>query len=440
MQQSLIEKQMLVVSSPALWVHILECFRIKEKRAKSKTIKKLYHFNTHSVNNMMQTQDDRKKEEEENKKIHNNCSAIRKYILGSSPLLEKQKFMNSRKGLFANIEAERNQECENATTPLILRPSSMVFFPWVRTANIVEKWNEEVPNKEEVPMHYSGSGHACTCMLQAIVFPARMYHASVPPRKGVRISLQIQFEAGVTGVGRRSQGPPLDIPEETHAGFVMQMDDPLYTLIKQNVTNLIENSLRNKGVKDNINMGVVQSPVWINMTTKRRAGQRKNKVAKTADSTEHFWNQAKLSLEKFRQKNGKKDPNKERYLLINVFKNLYGVHNHEALKEIRFLIVTPTTSLRIHSDIGHILPSTANSLVYHVNVFRSDDYLPGVMGEGPWTHTTNPRCAEDSPFLEKKSLYDGYLGEARITCHCHWKANEKDDKKDDKKLTGLVMY
>ena len=45
---------------------------------------------------------------------------------------------------------------------------------------------------------YGSPGHASTCMSGDTLFPALIPHATVPPKTGGRVSLQIQFEHNPT--------------------------------------------------------------------------------------------------------------------------------------------------------------------------------------------------------------------------------------------------
>ena len=57
--------------------------------------------------------------------------------------------------------------------------------------------HETLPSKCGVnvePKFYSPTGHTSTCMMQAVVFPAELLYASVSPKKGAQITVQLQFK------------------------------------------------------------------------------------------------------------------------------------------------------------------------------------------------------------------------------------------------------
>ena len=354
----------------------------------------------------------------DNHKRSHHYDLTRKRVLGNSPLLQKCRYLDLT--TWNSVEEERGG-VDVDTLPDIdfwknhLQPSSIVFFPGIpelKSKNEMEMKNDYKVKRppKDVQLFYGPAGHACTCMLRAVVFPAAMYHATVPPAKGIRISLQIQID---TGKDMRSQGPPFWFPEETVAGFVMHSKDPLFEFLKANVEHMLGLAFDHKDSKNNIRVGDTQSPLWENMFIPGNKNAEIDKVA------EHFWHLAGESRDVFRRDicKNKLDVSTERFLLVNILRQKYGVVNHHNLKELRFVIVTPTSSLNVHKDTEHVGNASKNSLVYHVNIFRSEDYLPGSVGDGPWTHVLEKRKNDEDGHLakdDKTPLYVGYLGERKL--------------------------
>ena len=106
------------------------------------------------------------------------------------------------------------------------KPSSIVFFSTKSSPDtIVSKIDIDVFKNDKYKI-YSSFGHASTCMLEGVVFPAACYHATVPTNCGGRISLQLQIE-------RNSGGMYPDIyPESFPAGIYMDDDDTLFQFMK----------------------------------------------------------------------------------------------------------------------------------------------------------------------------------------------------------------
>ena len=106
------------------------------------------------------------------------------------------------------------------------KPASINFFSTQSlSSTIVSKVDIDVFKNDKYKM-YSSFGHASTCMLEGVVFPAACYHATVPTNCGGRISLQLQIE-------RNSGGMYPDIyPESFPAGIYMDDDDTLFQFMK----------------------------------------------------------------------------------------------------------------------------------------------------------------------------------------------------------------
>ena len=83
--------------------------------------------------------------------------------------------------------------------------------------------------ESHIDKDYATADHACSCMLRAVVFPAELYHASIPPCRGARICLQLQF--------KRVKGHiyPHKYARTYDAGIVMSDKDELYLFLKHQV-------------------------------------------------------------------------------------------------------------------------------------------------------------------------------------------------------------
>ena len=93
------------------------------------------------------------------------------------------------------------------------------------SSTITSKIDIDVFQNDTLKM-YSSSGHASTCMLEGVVFPAACSHATVPTTRGGRISLQIQIERNSGGMF------PDTYPEAFPAGIYMDDDDALFQFMK----------------------------------------------------------------------------------------------------------------------------------------------------------------------------------------------------------------
>ena len=84
-------------------------------------------------------------------------------------------------------------------------PTSIVFFHGVKQP-FFEKQQEEAKESIFAENEYwryfedyedtshASPEHACTCMLVAAAFPSDLYHASIVPKRGSRIAIQMQVQ------------------------------------------------------------------------------------------------------------------------------------------------------------------------------------------------------------------------------------------------------
>ena len=119
-----------------------------------------------------------------------------------------------------DASALKRPESRSRRKVTVKPPSSIVLFP----TRELEK--DEVPDRkvyqEDTYKFYSSPYHATTCMLYAVVFPAKCPHATVTLKKGARIALQIQFER------QPHIHYPEIFPELYSAGIIMNDNDELF--------------------------------------------------------------------------------------------------------------------------------------------------------------------------------------------------------------------
>ena len=106
------------------------------------------------------------------------------------------------------------------------KPASIVFFPSQSLSSTTESQIDIDAFKKDKLKLYSSPGHASTCMLEGVVFPAACYHATVPTNRGGRISLQLQIEMNSGGMY------PDIYPESFPAGIQMNDNDVLFQFLK----------------------------------------------------------------------------------------------------------------------------------------------------------------------------------------------------------------
>ena len=253
---------------------------------------------------------------------------------------------------------------------------------------------------------YSSPEHACTCMLKAVIFPADMYHASVPPKKGARLSLQLQIERVANRVY------PNMYPRMVSAGILMDDDDELYKFLKANVEKMLGIILAEKDKKDSFSVKQGEAISWMDIIdpakpTKKDVNNAITKLLKAAEK----------SLKRMQNKNqNKKDTSGGS--LASLLLEHFSVNDH-LFMDARIVHASQLCAFDIHNDIGQN-KATNKSVTIHMNLFTTSDYEPGDTNSGPWTFKDLGPKKFSKLFDTDLSIrgldgkIDGYLGERKI--------------------------
>ena len=253
---------------------------------------------------------------------------------------------------------------------------------------------------------YSSPEHACTSMLKAVIFPADMYHASVPPKKGARLSLQLQIERVANRVY------PNMYPRMVSAGILMDDDDELYKFLKANVEKMLGIILAEKDKKDSFSVKQGEAISWMDIIdpakpTKKDVNNAITKLLKAAEK----------SLKRMQNKNqNKKDTSGGS--LASLLLEHFSVNDH-LFMDARIVHASQSCAFDIHNDIGQN-KATNKSVTIHMNLFTTSDYEPGDTNSGPWTFKDLGPKKFSKLFDTDLSIrgldgkIDGYLGERKI--------------------------
>ena len=95
-----------------------------------------------------------------------------------------------------------------------------------------------------------------------------------------------------------------------------------------------------------------------------------------------------------------------------------------------------SSNFAIHTDDCHI-DSGENSVVVHLNLFRTSDYIPGLTGSGPWNlddkKVADEIIIKDNSILNESPFVIGYLGERFVyysKCLQRFLTNKERDASD----------
>ena len=212
---------------------------------------------------------------------------------------------------------------------------------------------------------YAIANHACSCMLRAVVFPAELYHASIPPRRGARICLQLQF--------KRVKGHiyPHKYARTYNAGVVMSDKDELYLFLKHQVEYMLDMVIKNYGTKDHVSMKHVEPITWLDLVDPKTS-----KKLEENELSKNFLEPVEKSL------NALKKDNKEGGSFAALLIDEFGL-TISTLQAARIVHASMCCAFDNHSDVG---PRTCNndSVTVHLHLFRTDNFLPGDTSGGPW--------------------------------------------------------
>ena len=255
---------------------------------------------------------------------------------------------------------------------------------------------------------YSSPEHACTSMLKAVIFPADMYHASVPPKKGARLSLQLQIERVTNRVY------PNMYPRMVSAAILMDDDDELYKFLKANVEKMLGVIMAEKDKKDSFSVKQGEAISWMDLIdpTKPKTNKKdvNNAITKLLEA-------AKKSLKRMKnEKQNKMDASGGS--LASLLLEHFSVNDH-LFMDARIVHASQSCAFDIHNDIGQNKASN-KSVTIHMNLFTTSDYEPGDTNSGPWTFKDlgpekfSTLYNTDLSIRGLNGIIDGYLGERKI--------------------------
>ena len=252
--------------------------------------------------------------------------------------------------------------------------------------------------------------------MHATVFKAGVTHASIVPREGGRISLQLQFDGQP---GKLYQ----DFPVSVQVGIKMKDDDPVFRFIKTNVRHVLETTIEGKNTKENLDAGLGQSPAWLNcIVDKELQGDDMFQtnfrgLSENEKAVKQFIRLMEASHDCLpRRGKGGTEANIRGATLKTVLLDDHRVSDSNT--SLRMLIVTNSSSFKVHNDANH-LENSANSIIFHLKIFYSKNYRPGSIHDGPWIFLDeNEKIARRhrDPYLYKVKIpkYHGYIGERRV--------------------------
>ena len=93
--------------------------------------------------------------------------------------------------------------------------------------------------------------------------------------------------------------------------------------------------------------------------------------------------------------------------LLNRFKLEVGT-----LKDARLVFANQSSCFNVHNDLGH-QHSSNTSITIHLNLFRSENYIPGDNASGPWV-IEEKKEYDNSAFISSDGFVKGYLGERYV--------------------------
>ena len=225
---------------------------------------------------------------------------------------------------------------------------------------------------------YSSEEHATTNLCAPYVFRADTTHSTVPNARGIRASLQVQFECDYD----KGIIPPTK-PMTGIWPVVHDINDPLFKHLLTLTEKAIASRLKNPKEVQNFSANDFVSE-W--------------RVYDGNNGNEEFAKAIKDSYEYLRKKN-KLTGTMTEWLY------LYWNLNKDNVKDVRIIFIGGNIATGPHKDIGH-MHSSNNSVTLHVNVWHSVDYVPGNTSSGPWINSS-----EAIYWLNLKGFIEGKFGE-----------------------------
>ena len=225
---------------------------------------------------------------------------------------------------------------------------------------------------------YSSEEHATTNLCAPYVFRADTFHSTVPNARGIRASLQVQFECDYDKGIKPPTKPMTGIWPMVH-----DFNDPLFNHLLKLTEKVIASRLKNpKEVKNFAANDFVSE--W--------------RVYDGNNGNEEFAKAIKDSYEYLRMK-------KKLTGTMTEWLYLYWNLNKHNAKDVRIIFIGGNIATGPHTDTGH-LRSSNDSVTLHVNVWHSKEYVPGYTSSGPWVNSS-----EAIYWLNLKGFIEGKFGE-----------------------------
>ena len=171
----------------------------------------------------------------------------------------REEINNAEKVIESSNEHKRgkNSVCRESSIDDDYYPTSIAFWPGQRMdknknssrMKLSEKEREKFLSQEGID--FGCVKHASLCMLQCMIFPAIIPHATIPLCRGWRISMQIQIE-------RQAYAGffPMNKAENSTSGIrlksIEDKENQLFCFIKHNVERILDSCLSRRIGKDNV--------------------------------------------------------------------------------------------------------------------------------------------------------------------------------------------
>ena len=213
--------------------------------------------------------------------------------------------------------------------------------------------------------------HASSCMLQSMIFPAIIPHATIPLCSGWRISLQIQIERqAYAGFFPRKKA------ESSTSGIRLKSiddkDNKLFCFIKHNVERILDSRFSGKKGKDNVSHTNGTEVSCLDMVSPGNCLLQRDKKKPHTDFIKA------LQQQNEQDRMTKNAPTILKDSLAHLLLKELCV-TESTLKDLRIILVSLSSTFDIHDDVGQY-ESKSTSVTLHMNVCTSHDYFPGNRG------------------------------------------------------------
>ena len=205
----------------------------------------------------------------------------------------------------------------------------------------------------------SNEEHATTSLLSPHIFPAETLYCSTLPKKGFRVSLQLQFEK------RRGIFCPI-APAQVIASVLHDHEDPLFDQLEYMIALTLRKAHHKKQNKRSFN-AIGCKANWHNL---EESNKKKN-------SAHHCIQVLKQSCKTLKQK-GQDSRSFAKYLLFD------WMNDEDTSIDLRMVYVDVEHEFGPHRSTGNRERSN-KSLTAHANSWVLHDCVPGNDNCGPWT-------------------------------------------------------